>query len=74
MRAAPRVAVLPAGKEPAIRQVDPRTPPPAASKPAPVEGARALQQQEGGTTIPSGGGSPGKGLDAGRILRGIFGR
>lgn len=70
----PRVATLPAGKEPAIRQVDPKTPPPAASKPAPVEGARALQQQEGGPTIPSGGGSPGRGLDAGGILRGIFGR
>jgi predicted Zn-dependent protease len=70
----PRVATLPAGKEPAIRQVDPRTPPPAASKPAPVEGARSLQQEEGGTTIPSGGSSPSRGLDAGGILRGIFGR
>jgi predicted Zn-dependent protease len=71
---APRVAALPAGKEPAIRPVDPRTPPPAASKPVPVEGARALQQGEGGTTVPSGGSSPSKGLDAGGILRGIFGR
>lgn len=71
---APRVAVLPAGKEPSIRQVDPKTPPPAASKPAPVEGARALQQEQGGTTIPSGGSSPSRGLDAGGILRGIFGR
>jgi predicted Zn-dependent protease len=70
---APRVAVLPAGKEPAIRPVDPRTPPPAAAKPAAVEGARALQQQEeGGTTIPSGGSLlPGGG---GGVLRGIFGR
>lgn len=71
---APRVAVLPAGKEPSIRQVDPKTPPPAVSKPAPVEGARALQQEQGGTTIPSGGSSPSRGLDAGGILRGIFGR
>ena len=71
---APRVAVLPAGKEPSIRQVDPKTPPPAASKPAPVEGTRALQQEQGGTTIPSGGSSPSRGLDAGGILRGIFGR
>lgn len=71
---APRVAVLPAGKEPSIRQVDPKTPPPAASKPTPVEGARALQQEGGGTTIPSGGSSPSRGLDAGGILRGIFGR
>jgi hypothetical protein len=51
--------------------VDPNTPPPAAAKPAPVEGARALQQEEGGTTIPSGGSS----LPGGSgILRGIFGR
>jgi hypothetical protein len=71
---APRVAALPTGKEPAIRQVDPKTPPPAAAKPAAAEGARALQQQEeGGTTIPSGG-APGRGIDAGGILRGIFGR
>jgi len=70
---APRVAALPTGKEPAIRQVDPRTPPPAAAKPATPEGARALQGEEGGTTIPSGG-APGRGLDAGGILRGIFGR
>jgi predicted Zn-dependent protease len=72
---APRVAALPTGKEPALRQVDPKTPPPTAAKPAPAEGARALQkQEEGGTTIPSGGGSPGRGIDAGGILRGIFGR
>lgn len=70
---APRVAVLPAGHERAIRQVDPKTPPPAAAKPAAVEGARALQQQEeGGTTIPSRG-SPLPGGGSG-ILRGIFGR
>ena len=69
---APRVAVLPAGKEPAIRQVDPRTPPPVAAKPAAPEGARALQGEEGGTTFPSGGSTaPGKG---GGALRGIFGR
>jgi predicted Zn-dependent protease len=70
---APRVAALPGGKELAIRPVDPRTPPPAVAKPAPVEGARALQQQEeGGTTFPSGGSPlPGGG---GGTLRGIFGR
>jgi predicted Zn-dependent protease len=67
---APRVAALPAGRDPAIRPVDPRTPPPAAAKPAAAEGARALQQEEGGTTIPSGAApQPGGG-----ILRGIFGR
>jgi predicted Zn-dependent protease len=48
-------------------------PAPAAAKPVAVEGARALQQQEeGGTTIPSGG-SPLPGGGSG-ILRGIFGR
>jgi hypothetical protein len=52
--------------------VDPKTPP-AAAKPAPAEGARALQQEDAGTTIPSGG-APGRGIDAGGILRGIFGR
>ena len=68
---APRVAVLPAGQEPAIRPVDPRTPPPSAAKPAAAEGARALQQQdEGGTKLP-GGLFPGGG---GGGLRGIFGR
>ncbi|HEY7657386.1 MAG TPA: M48 family metalloprotease [Burkholderiales bacterium] len=72
----PRVAALPTGKEPAIRQVSPNTPPPAAAKPAkpaPAESASALQQEEGGTTIPSTGASGG-GLDAGGVFRGIFGR
>jgi predicted Zn-dependent protease len=72
----PRVAALPTGKEPAIRQVNPNTPPPAAAKPAkpaPAESASALQQEEGGTTIPSTGASGG-GLDAGGVFRGIFGR
>ena len=69
---APRVAALPAGKEPALRPVDPKTPPPVAAKPVGAEGARALQQEEGGTTIPSGASPlPGGG---GGILRGIFGR
>jgi predicted Zn-dependent protease len=73
---APRVAALPSGKEPAIRQVDPSTPPPAVAKPASAEGARALQQEEGGgTTIPSGSsGTGGTVIDPGGILRGIFGR
>jgi len=69
----PRVAMLPAGKEPAIRRVDPSTPPPAAAKPASAAGTRAPQKEEGGTTIPSTGDSGG-GLDAGRMFRGIFGR
>ena len=69
----PRVAMLPAGKEPAIRQVDPGTSPPAAAKPASAAGAPAPRKEEGGTTIPSTGDSGG-GLDAGRMFRGIFGR
>ena len=73
----PRVAALPTGKEPAIHRVSPDMPPPAAAKPAkpaPAGSASALQQEEGGTTIPAAGDSPGGGLDAGGILRGIFGR
>jgi hypothetical protein len=67
------VAALPTGKEPAIRQVDPNTPPPAAAKPAPVEGARALQQEDAATVPVLKPGSKG-GVDPGSILRGIFGR
>jgi predicted Zn-dependent protease len=74
---APRIAQLPAGKEPPVRQVAANVPPPPARKPAPVEGARALQQQEeGGTTFPSGpaGSKGGMGVDPAGVLRGIFGR
>ena len=70
---APRVAALPTGKEPAIRQVDPKTPPPVAAKAAPAEGPRALQQEDASATPASKPGSKG-GFDAGGILRGIFGR
>jgi predicted Zn-dependent protease len=70
---APRVAALPTGKEPAIRQVDPSTPPPAAAKPVPAGGARALQQEDAGAAPASKPGSKG-GVDPGSILRGIFGR
>ena len=70
---APRVAALPAGREPAIRQVDPNTPPPAAAKPVPVEGARALQQEDAAAAPALKPGSKG-GVDPGSILRGIFGR
>ena len=76
----PRLAQLPAGREPPLRQIAANVPPPPQRKPAAVEGARALQQQEegGGTTFPSGG-SPsrskgGFGADPGSVLKGIFGR
>jgi len=74
---APRVAQLPAGKEPPVRQVAANVPPPPPAKSAPVEGARALQQEEAGaTTIPSGppGSKGGVGVDPAGVLRGIFGR
>jgi predicted Zn-dependent protease len=76
----PRIAQLPAGREPQLRQIAANVPPPPApKKPAAVEGARALQQQEegGGTTFPSGGASGSKGgvgVDPAGVLRGIFGR
>jgi predicted Zn-dependent protease len=74
----PRVAQLPSGKEPPVRQVAANVPPPPQRKAAPVEGARALQSQDeaSGTTFPSGSGSGGAtaGPDATKILRGIFGR
>jgi predicted Zn-dependent protease len=76
----PRIAQLPAGREPPLRQIAASVPPPPApKKPGAVEGARALQQQEegGGTTFPSGGASGSKGgvgVDPAGVLRGIFGR
>lgn len=70
---APRVAQLPAGKEPAVRQVRSDLPPPPAAKPAPVGGARALQQEDAAAVPALKPGSKG-GVDPGSILRGIFGR
>jgi beta-barrel assembly-enhancing protease len=76
----PRLAQLPAGREPPVRQIAANVPPPPApKKPAAVDGARALQQQEegAGTTFPSGGASGSKGgigVDPAGVLRGIFGR
>jgi predicted Zn-dependent protease len=76
----PRLAQLPSGREPQLRQIAANVPPPPApKKPAAVEGARALQQEEGGgTTFPSGGGPSGGrggvGVDPAGVLRGIFGR
>lgn len=72
----PRIAQLPAGRELPVRQVAANVPPPPPRKTAPVEGAQALQQEEGGTTIPvgPGGGRGGIGIDPAGVLRGIFGR
>ena len=72
---APRVAALPSGKEPGIRQVSADAPPPAATKPVPAEGARALQKEAASVQplAPSGGRS-GFGVDPGGLLRGPFGR
>ena len=73
----PRVATLPAGKEPGIQQVSADAPPPpaAAAKPVSAVGARALQQEEAGAAPTVKGGSKGGiGIDPGSIMKGIFGR
>lgn len=73
----PRVATLPAGKEPAIQQVSADVPPPpaAAAKPAAPAGARALQQEEPAAAPTMRRDSKGGiGVDPGSVLRGIFGR
>ena len=69
----PRMSALPSGKEPAIRQVASDVPPPAAAKPVPGAGARALQAEEPSPTL-KGGSKGGLGVDPGSVLRGIFGR
>ena len=70
---APRAAALPSGKEPLIRPVSADVPPPAAARPVPAEGTRALQQEET-SPAPRPAGKSGLGVDPGSILRGIFGR
>jgi predicted Zn-dependent protease len=70
---APRLATLPSGKEPAIRQVGADVPAPAAANPVPAAGTRALQQDEPGAA-PRPGGKSGVGIDPAGVLRGIFGR
>lgn len=67
----PRVAMLPAGKEPGIRNISTETGPVRAAQPPPASGVRALQEQETPAAAP-----PAKdlGVDPGQILRGIFGR
>lgn len=68
----PRVDTLPAGREPQITRVAAGAGAPAAAAPMP-EGARALQEPEAERPAqkPK---EQGIGIDAGGILRGIFGR
>lgn len=72
----PRVATLPAGKEPPIQQVSADVPPPAAAaKPAAAPtGTRALQQEETAAPAARSGSGGGIGIDPGSIMKGIFGR
>ncbi|MBI4195725.1 MAG: M48 family metalloprotease [Betaproteobacteria bacterium] len=71
----PRVATLPAGKEPVIRQVSADVPPPAtAAKPVPAAGARALRESEPAEP-PVTTDSKGRiGVDPASLLKGLFGR
>lgn len=69
----PRMATLPAGKEPPIRQVAADVPPPAATSAPAATGTRALTSDEVSPTV-KGGGKGGLGIDPGSVLRGIFGR
>jgi predicted Zn-dependent protease len=70
----PRIAQLPSGAAPAIRQVSASAPAPAAAKPLPAEGARALQQESPAAPAQRSQDSGGGGIDGGAIFRGIFGR
>jgi beta-barrel assembly-enhancing protease len=72
----PRVADLPEGLEPGIRQVSADLPPPpaASQQPLAVEGGHALQPQETDAATPRGAKTGGSSFDAGKALRGIFGR
>ena len=69
----PRMATLPSGKEPPIRQVAADVPPPAATSAPAAAGTRALTSDEVAPTV-KGGGKGGIGIDPGSVLRGIFGR
>lgn len=81
----PRVAQLPAGKEPQIAGISAAAPPRTGAAPRMPAGARALQDPQQ-TQAPSGPGSAGipgapqrgsgsgMGIDPGGLLRGLFGR
>lgn len=70
----PHVAQLPVGAAPAIRQASADVPPPAAAKPLPTEGTRALQQQEPAAAPADGADEGGVKFDPAPLLRGIFGQ
>ncbi len=65
----PRMARLPAGREPGIRNISAEAGPARAAQPPPASGARALQEEP--ASAPP---AKGFGIDPGQILRGIFGR
>lgn len=67
----PRIASLPAGKEPAIRTISADAGPARAAKLPAVSGAKALQEEPAPATKPA---QNGMGVDPGQILKGLFGR
>jgi predicted Zn-dependent protease len=69
----PRIATLPAGKEPAIRQVSGDIAPAPAATPATKRKPAAAAQPDSAPAASPRGGS-GIGIDPGGIMKGIFGR
>ncbi len=67
----PRMARLPAGREPGIRIISAEAGPAQTAKPLPASGAKALQEEPATAARPA---QKGIGVDPGQILRGIFGR
>ncbi len=67
----PRLAQLPAGREPGIRTIAAEAGPAWAATPPPAGGARALQEEPAPAARPA---QKGIGVDPAQILRGIFGR
>ena len=70
----PRVGGLPAGVAPAIRQASANPPAPAAAKPLPAEGTRALQQEPASPPPAAEGEQGGGTFDPAPLLRGLFGQ
>jgi len=71
---APRLAQLPTGAAPAIRQAKAGATAPAAAKAAPKSEAGPAPQESPAAPADSGGDQAGGGIDGGALLRGIFGR
>jgi predicted Zn-dependent protease len=70
----PRVAQLPAGREPQIRQLSADLPPAAAGRVPPPTGTRALTQEDAAPPPARPAQKGGSGIDPGSVLRGLFGR